>query len=73
MGGHVERVDVSLSLRKWWKLAYHPQDGVVRGPRPAQRIVLRWCIICTNSPEKSVSQNSCSVSGPAGVKVLPQD
>lgn len=29
MGHGVERADVSLSLRKWWKNAYHHQNGLV--------------------------------------------
>ncbi len=30
MGHGLERVDVSLSLRKWWKLGYTRQNGLVR-------------------------------------------
>ena len=30
MGHGLERVDVSLSLRKWWKLGYTKQNGLVR-------------------------------------------
>jgi len=30
MAHGVERVDVSLSLRKWWKLGYTRQNGLVR-------------------------------------------
>lgn len=30
MGHGLERTDVSLSLRKWWKLGYTRQNGLVR-------------------------------------------
>jgi len=29
---NLERAEVSLAMRKWWKLGYHKQDGVVSKP-----------------------------------------
>lgn len=37
MGHGLERTDVNLSLRKWWKLGYTRQNGLVRAG------VLAWC------------------------------
>lgn len=53
MGHGLERTDVNLSLRKWWKLGYTRQNGLVsggmgweRGGR-CRRIAcqsVRWCV-----------------------------
>ena len=28
----LERADVNLAMRKWWKLGYHKQEGAVSKP-----------------------------------------
>lgn len=39
MAHGVERTDVNLALRKWWKLGYTRQNGLVRAA-----VVLVWCM-----------------------------
>jgi len=42
MGHGLERVDVSLSMRKWWKLGYTRQNGLVRKNLSNMRRHVGW-------------------------------
>lgn len=42
MGHGLERVDVNLSMRKWWKLGYTRQNGLVRSNLHSMQGYVGW-------------------------------